>query len=133
MKCFLIAASAAAIALSTSALADAPAIRFEGDTAHIDYRDLDPASRDGRAQLVGRIRKAAERICAERDGGVPSFANFGGCYQTLVASGVDQIGELAPAEQSSASAARNAPPTGTDPGQKHALAETRPARRGEEK
>lgn len=101
MSGILIMVSAAAIALSSTAKANDHGIRFEGDTAHIDYGDLDLASSDGRSQLVGRIRKAAERICANYDGGRLSFDQINRCNRVLVASGVEQIQKIASAKPKS--------------------------------
>jgi UrcA family protein len=92
MNGILIAASAAA--LSISAMANVDSIRFEGDTAHIQYRDLDLASHKGRTQLIGRVRKAAERICANYDGSVLSFEQINQCNRVLVASGLQQIEKI---------------------------------------
>ena len=97
MSGILIAVSAAAMALSSSATANDRSIRFEGDTAHIAYGDLDITSRQGRSQLVGRIRKAAERICANYDGGDLSFAQINQCNRALTASGIEQIQRIAAA------------------------------------
>ena len=96
MSGILIAVSAAAMALSSSATANDHSIRFEGDTAHIAYGDLDITSRQGRSQLVGRIRKAAERICANYDGGDLSFAQINQCNRALTASGIEQVQKMPP-------------------------------------
>lgn len=93
----LLAISAAAMAMSPNAAADISSIRLEGDTAHVAYDDLDIASRQGRSQLVGRIRKAAERICASYDGGGLSSAQVNQCNRVLIASGVEQIQKIASA------------------------------------
>jgi len=87
----LIAISAASMAPSSSATENDHPIKFEGDTAHIAYGDLDIASRQGRSQLAGRIRKAAERICANYDGGELSSAQISECNRVLTASGIEQI------------------------------------------
>ena len=102
----ILIAALAAVALSTSATANVDSIRFEGNTAHIDYRDLDLASRDGRTQLIGRIRKAAERICAIDDGSVVSFVRTIQCNRVLMASGLEQMAKIAPAKPKAVSEPR---------------------------
>jgi len=91
MPGILLTIFAAAMAMSPSATANINSIRFEGDTAHVAYGDLDIDSSQGRSQLVGRIRKAAERICASYDGSGLSSAQVNQCNRVLIASGIEQI------------------------------------------
>jgi len=107
MPGILLAISAAAMAMSPNATANVHSIRFEGETAHVAYGDLDIASRQGRSQLVERIRKAAKRICASYDGSVLSSAQIGQCNRVLVGSGIEQIRKIA-----SANAMAQAPDAG---------------------
>jgi UrcA family protein len=89
MTRFLIASLAAV--LSTTASANISAVRIEGNTAHIGYSDLDLQSHADRTELAGRIRDAANRICALPDDGLQPLARSNECYRIAVTSGVEQM------------------------------------------
>lgn len=90
--------AAAAVLVSTAASATS-AITFSNDglSASIYYRDLDLSSRAGRAELTGRIRRAADALCLEDYNVVPlgSDPSREECFRSAVASGLGQMEEVA--------------------------------------
>jgi len=86
-----IAIAALAAVLSTSASAHISAIRIEGTTAHIGYKDLNLQSHTDRAKLEGRIRSAAGRICADSNSSFQPVASGNECYRIAVGSGLEQL------------------------------------------
>ena len=89
----------AAVLVPTAASATST-ITFSNDglSASIYYRDLDLSSRAGRAELTGRIRRAADTLCLEDYNVVPlgSDPSREQCFRSAVASGVGQMEAIAP-------------------------------------
>ena len=87
----LLAAGLGLFVLPTGALAQNP------PTAAVDYGDLDLATPAGVASLNGRIRMAAERLCAgHRRVGTPYWANgnFRACVSLALGSARPQVDQL---------------------------------------
>ena len=88
---------AIAATLATAAAANTNAITIVGGTtAHIGYSDIDLHSAIGQNQLGGRIRRAAEMICADGASNLVPFSSpTAQCYRAAVADGVSQMHALA--------------------------------------
>ena len=86
-------AATAAATLATAAAANTNAITIVGGTtAHIGYSDIDLHSPTGQHQLGGRIRRAAEMICADGASNLVPFSSpTAQCYRAAVADGVSQM------------------------------------------
>ncbi|HEX5238983.1 MAG TPA: UrcA family protein [Sphingomicrobium sp.] len=91
------AASAAPILVSVNAV---PA-------AHVSYADINLASAQGRARLEGRIRGAAENLCAATgDRTIEAYLTARVCYDAAVASGLRQMNDAVHQQASASSAMR---------------------------
>jgi UrcA family protein len=63
MKTLLALAAVATLAAPAFAQPRTGSWQIGNDAFHIYYADLDVASRSGRAQLLRRVERAAERLC----------------------------------------------------------------------
>ncbi len=101
MNRFLIAAALAAIALpATAAPAKAPA-------AIVRHADLDLSNPSDAQAMLGRIRKAASSVCAERSGGgsdIAAIEVFETCHRAAIAKAVADLGAARVTEALNASA-----------------------------
>jgi UrcA family protein len=90
---------AAAVVLVPSAASATSTITLskDGTTASVSYRDLNLASRTDRAELTGRIRRAADQLCLEDFNSTPLTAapERAECFRNAVASGVGRMEEIA--------------------------------------
>jgi len=75
-------------------------------SAHVSYADLNLASSEGRARLDGRIRAAAENLCAVTgDRSLDAYLTARSCYEAAVASGVRQKDDAVQQQASASSMA----------------------------
>lgn len=93
MTRYLIAAAAALT--STVTPAHALAIRIQGDSAYVNYQDLNLASQRGHEALVGRIKAAANHVCNPEEFNSFSLADRS-CVRSAVASGIEQMDMIVP-------------------------------------
>lgn len=96
MKRVILAAAAAMLASSASA--STPIfLSDDGAIAHVKYSDLDLHSSKGRSTLTGRIRTAAGMLCLDANSVDPLAVSptRADCYRFAVASGIDQMNEIA--------------------------------------
>jgi UrcA family protein len=87
-------AALAALA-STAASANTSAIRIQGDSAYVRYRDLNLSSHRDREALVRRIKFAADLVCNPEQ--FNSFAHADqDCVRVAVAGGLGQMESIIP-------------------------------------
>ena len=96
MKRVILAAAAAMLASSASASTPI-SLSDDGTIAHVKYGDLDLHSSSDRSKLTGRIRTAAGMLCLDANSVDPLAVTptRAECYSIAVASGVNQMNEIA--------------------------------------
>ncbi len=86
MKRIILAATLSMIAAVASA--STPNVYVEGSKAHIRYGDLNLQSDAGRAKLTGRIRVAAQMMCADNEDPLTLSPTRTECLRSIIASGL---------------------------------------------
>lgn len=109
MKILLIGIVSAAL-VGSAARADPIVVNASAaPAAHISYADLNLASSQGRARLEGRIRAAAENLCAVLgDRTLDAYLTERTCYEAAVSSGLSQMNRAVQLQANRASAAQRA-------------------------
>lgn len=109
MKTALIGIAAAAF-LGSAATAQPIFVSANAVPAvHVSYADLNLTSSQGRARLEGRIRAAAENLCAvSGDRTIEAYFTARACYDSAVASGLGQMKDAVQLQASTSTATHRA-------------------------
>ena len=107
MKTALIGIAAAALFGSAATGAPILVSANAAPSAHISYADLNLGSAQGATRLKGRIRAAAENLCAVGDDRtLEAYLEARACYDAALASGLRQMNDALEQQASRPAATR---------------------------